>query len=143
MPRLIAAMFALVAILGLIGCASPAANTLSEPNLKIISVLSSLGGDEQETVYTYQLTLNTSAKDDINIDWIEPILGTQAAAHVTTRDRRVMVGKIIHPGGSLEVSGELRFGSPAIPKAQVKDLEPFITSFHVSSTWTLPMPGTP
>ena len=105
-----------------------------ESGLEVIDMVSSLGGmGENEQIYTYQITLSNHEKEEITINWIEPVLHEEMLKRLGNESNRVNVNKTIQPGETLEIKGSVVFESKGITKEEINDWDPLNSGFKVST----------
>lgn len=109
--------------------------------LQIYSMSTGLGAVSKENTDQHHLTyiINLSNEDakDVDIKWIEPVLGKGIKDRVEQEDLRLVIEKTIPVKGALKIEGMIIFNTLNLSKEDIIALEPFITGIKVGSEKTI------
>lgn len=130
-------LLATTIILLFIGCAQDQ-KRLDEKGIKILSMVSSLGGVEDEENnfdkqrFSYNLTLHNYEDNDLFVKSVEPLLGGKIKDRILSEDIKVLVNSEIKSKQSLSVSGEIIIDTENLSKEEIIALEPYIKEFKIT-----------
>lgn len=109
--------------------------------LKVI--LSSFGladknGDPAVKVVSYSVTLQNSGTYPVAVDNLVPIYSTEIYRRTILDEPLIVVEKVIYPGETLGVNGELQFVFQGVSKNQILNWNQMISGYKVTTEQILP-----
>ncbi len=135
------ALLILLAALGLAGCGAAAGQAGGDSGLAITSMTGALGGTPEQAVYSYELWLRNGTGRAVQVQWVKPVPGSSIVTRLTPGELQSSVNQIVEPGSTIKVTGELKFETRNLTKAEITGLEPFVTGFQVDSIGYVQLPG--
>jgi hypothetical protein len=92
---------------------------------------------------SYSLTLQNNESHPVTLVDITPVLAVEVSQRLVQVDTRVMVGKVVSPGGILEVQNEFQFNSKGVTKTQIDSWGQLVKGFRVTTDQTLNLQTVP
>ncbi len=105
-----------------------------------------LGGKNSSSdaqIVTYAITLENNESHPVTIVNLIPTPSEEVTKRLTSEDTRLVVGKVIDPGRTLEIKGEFQFNATGVSKGQIDSWGQLITGLQVTTDQVLELPSTP
>jgi hypothetical protein len=131
----------LVIAFALIGCSRSVEvkNPSSPEELVISSITQGLGGQPENSVLKYEVTLSSKANKAYFIKSIEPILSEEIRSRLLDKQITVQVNKEIPPSSDIKIEGKFEFNTKGLNKEEITKLTPNVKAFNVETVTKIEM----
>ena len=100
--------------------------------------LADKNGDPDVKVVSYSVTLQNSGTYPVTVDNLVPIYSTKIYRRTILDEPLIVVEKVIYPGETLGVNGELQFDFQGVSKNQIFNWNQMISGYKVTTEQILP-----
>jgi hypothetical protein len=127
----------LSALILLSGCSTnkPADKVSSIEITNIVTSIGAVGNninDSDTQSFKFTITLVNNEPTDITIVSVTPILSEIFLERAADKNKIMPVNRIVSPGGSIDVTGEVIFDAKGMTKDQIVNLQPFIKEVKIA-----------
>lgn len=122
----------LFAVLLLNGCSKSVQSEAARSDGLVVSSISyGLGGELDQTLVTYYVTIVNQSNKSVRIQTVEPVLRNDLEDKLVQNESAVTVNKSIEAGSSLEVTGSFNLNTQGLDKQGIENLHIRLDEFKV------------